>query len=81
MNKLINGVKNTTNFTFTENGGLTHKTTRSDLLDLFAMGAAFRKRSDDDCILLFRNAFDENPIYALKCLFYIRDARGGKLIA
>lgn len=78
MNKLINGVKNTTNFTFTENGGLTHKTTRSDLLDLFAMGAAFRKRSDEDCILLFRNAFDENPVYALKCLFYIRDCRGGQ---
>jgi hypothetical protein len=42
------------------------------------LGAAYRKRSDEDCILLFRKAFDENPSYALKCLFYIRDVRGGQ---
>ena len=78
MNTLLNGMKNDTNFTLTQNGGLTHKTTRSDLLDLFAMGAAMRNRSDEDVILMFRKAFKENPVYALKCLFYIRDVRGGQ---
>ena len=78
MNKLLNGLTNATNYTYTENGALTHKSTRSALLDLFAMGAAYRTRSEEDCILLFRNAFNENPTYALKCLFYIRDCRGGQ---
>ena len=78
MNKFMNGLQNATNFTLTENGGVTHKSTRSDLLDMFAMGAAMRKRSDEDVILMFRKAFAENPAYALKCLFYIRDVRGGQ---
>ena len=78
MNKFMNGMANATNYTYTENGAVTHKTTKSDLLDMFAMGAAMRTRSDEDVILMFRKAFKENPIYALKCLFYIRDVRGGQ---
>ena len=78
MNKFLNGLSDATNFTYTENGAITHKTTKSDLLDMFAMGAAMRKRSDSDIILMFRKAYTENPVYALKCLFYIRDVRGGQ---
>ena len=78
MNQLLNGLKRETNFTLTENGGGTYKTTYSNLLDLFAMGAAMRNRSDADVILMFRKAFQETPVYALKCLFYIRDIRGGQ---
>ena len=81
MNTLLNGLKNQSNFTYTENGAVTHKTTKSMLLDMFAMGAAMRNRSDNDVILMFKNAYEENPEYALKCLFYIRDVRGGKLFA
>ena len=69
MNKFMNGMTNATNFKFTENGAVTHKTTKSDLLDMFAMGAAMRTRSDEDVILMFRKAYQENPVYALKCLF------------
>lgn len=78
MNKFLNAMTDATNFTYTENGALTHRTTKSDLLDMFAMGAAMRTRSDEDVILMFRKAFAENPKYALKCLFYIRDVRGGQ---
>lgn len=78
MNTLLNGLKNQSNFTYTENGAVTHKTTKSMLLDMFAMGAAMRNRSDNDVILMFKNAYEENPEYALKCLFYIRDIRGGQ---
>ena len=78
MNKFMNGLTNTANYTLTENGAVTHTSTRSDLLDMFAMGAAMRKRTDEDVILMFRKAFKENPSYALKCLFYIRDIRGGQ---
>ena len=78
MNKFLNGLTDASNYTFTENGAVTHKTTKSDLLDMFAMGAAMRTRSDEDVILMFRKAYTENPVYALKCLFYIRDIRGGQ---
>ena len=78
MNTLLNGLKNQSNFTYTENGAVTHKTTKSMLLDMFAMGAAMRNRSNNDVILMFKNAYEENPEYALKCLFYIRDVRGGQ---
>ena len=77
MNTLLNGLKNQSNFTYTENGAVTHKTTKSMLLDMFAMGAAMRNRSNNDVILMFKNAYEENPEYALKCLFYHRDCRGG----
>lgn len=78
MNRFLNGLENATNYTYTENGAITHTTTKSALLDMFAMGAAMRSRSDSDIILMFRKAFAENPVYALKCLFYIRDIRGGQ---
>ena len=78
MNTLLNGMKNATNYTYTENLALTHKSTMSGLLDLFGMGAAYRTRSDVDCIMLFSKAYDEDPVYALKCLFYLRDVRGGQ---
>ena len=42
------------------------------------MGGAYRSRSDEDVILLFKKAYIENPVYALKCLFYLRDVRGGQ---
>lgn len=77
-NVFMNGMKNATNYAVTENGALTHKSTMSGLLDLFAMGAAYRTRSDEDVIMLFKHAFEEDPVYALKCLFYIRDVRGGQ---
>ena len=78
MNKFLNGLEDATNYTYTENMAITHKSTKSALLDMFAMGAAMRSRSDADIILMWRKAFAENPIYALKCLFYIRDVRGGQ---
>ena len=78
MNTFLNGMKQVNNFAVTENGALTHFTTMDGLLDLFAMGAAYRTRTDEDVIVLFKKAFDEDPVYALKCLFYIRDVRGGQ---
>ena len=78
MNTFLNGMKTASNYTRTENGALTHKSTMDGLMDLFAMGAAYRSRTDEDVMLLFKNAFDEDPVYALKCLFYLRDIRGGQ---
>ena len=78
MNKLLKAIKTSDNYNITENGAITHKTTHSYLLDMFAMGGAMRNRQDNEIILMFKRAFEENPTYALKCLFYLRDIRGGQ---
>ena len=81
VNKLLNSIKTEQNMTFTENFGLTYKSTMNAVMDLFALGGSYRKRTDEDCITLFEKALAEDEVYALKCLFYLRDCRGGKLFA
>lgn len=78
MNSFVNSMDNMTNYTFTQNFDLAHKTTGSKVYDLFATGGAMRNRSDEDCIVLFKEAYLEDALLALKCLFYLRDARGGQ---
>ena len=77
-NAFLNALTDETNYTYTENGAITHKTTKSALLDMFALCGAYRNRSDEDCILAFKKALQENEAYAMKCLFYLRDVRGGQ---
>lgn len=50
-----------------------YKSTLNAVYDMFALGGAYRNRTDEDCILLFKNALEENEELALKCLFYLRD--------
>ena len=78
MNTFMNTLQNNTNFKYTEKGDITHKTSKSDVLDMFALGGSYRNREDNDVILLFKNAYEENPELAMKCLFYLRDIRGGQ---
>jgi hypothetical protein len=78
MNTFLNGLKNATDFHYTENGALSHSTTGSAVYDMFSLGGAYRGRSEEDVILLFRKAMAENETYALKCLFYLRDILEGQ---
>lgn len=78
MNTFMNGLTNETNFMRTENGAVAHKSTNSFIYDMFALGGAFRQRNDEDVILLFKNAIEEDNSLAMKCLFYLRDCRGGQ---
>lgn len=75
---LLNGLKEISNITTTTNGAVTYKSTLNKVYDLFATGAAMRSASENDCILLFKNAYEEDKTLALKCLFYLRDVRGGQ---
>lgn len=77
-NKFMNGLSATNTFGYTENGAVKRTTSGAALYDMFALGAAYRSRSEADCVLLFKNAYKEDPAYALKCLFYIGDVREGQ---
>ena len=55
MNTFMNGLTDNFNYARTENGALTHKSTRSAVYDMFALCAAYRTRSVEDCILMFKN--------------------------
>ena len=78
MNSFLDNLDNATNWKYTENGAVTHDHTKSKVLNIFAMGGSYRNRSDADCINLFINALEENEALAMKCLFYLRDVRGGQ---
>lgn len=74
---MLNSIKKELNKKFTENCASAYSSTLNKVLDLFAFGAAYRNRSDDEVIALFECALDENKELAMKCLFWIRDVRGG----
>lgn len=78
MSKLFDAMKEVSNFTYTENSALTHKSSLSANVDFFARGSALRDRPLNQKIELFEKAYSENPILALKNLFYSRDVRGGQ---
>lgn len=64
-------------WTKTENGADTKNTTDSALLDMFATIGSMRIRSEDEIIQKFELAFQEDPLGAMRCLFWVRDCRGG----
>lgn len=77
-NPFVGAMQVASNFTLTEKGALTNKSTLSCVLDFFGAAGAIRTRSDSDVIKLFSKAFAEDRLLALKTLFYIRDVRQGQ---
>lgn len=73
----LDKLKRKTNKKRTENNAVTNKSTLNPVLDFFSQGAAMRGRMDD-AALLFEKAYAEDPLLALKALFYIRDIREGQ---
>ena len=64
---------------YTNNEAISNASSGSAIVDFFFHGAAMRDEPNEQRIInLFNNAFEENPDYALRILFYIRDIRGGQ---
>lgn len=75
---LWNLMKQETNKTLTENLALTFKSTESKVLDFFSMGGALRTREPKEIEKFLSQALAEDKLLAIKCLFYLRDIRGGQ---
>ena len=65
------------NFTRTENGAVALNTTGDACLDLFSTIGSLRTATEEHIQTLFSEAYQENPLFATKIVFYARDVRGG----
>ena len=72
----LQAIKTQLNTAHTENGDLAYKSTGSACLDFFSLCGGMRKNISD-LDKLFAKAFAENPVIAIKILFYMRNIRGG----
>lgn len=61
----------------TENGMVTNSTSLNNCVDLFFQIGAMRGQDKKRLINAFTKAFGENPLTAMKLLFWVRDIRGG----
>lgn len=83
MNKFVEAAKKEENITFTENGAQALKSTNNACLDFFSVIGALRQTGKNNTIdetratRLFAEAYKENPLLAIKTLFYGRDIREG----
>lgn len=73
----INALYTATSKGLTENNAITFIRSGSALLDFYAQAGAMRK-NPDEALNLFKKAFSENRLYAIRTLFYLRDVRGGQ---
>lgn len=70
-------IKNEQKWTLTENGAVALNTTGTALLDLFSTIGALRQRTAMDIETMVEEAYKEDPLNTVKCIFYARDIRGG----
>lgn len=75
----MNAIKNELNNEkkLTENGAVGYRTTGKKLLDLNFSVASLRGASEQTIIDKFMDAYWEDPVVAIKWLFYTRDCREG----
>lgn len=66
-----------TNNSLTENGMVTNSSSLNSCVDLFFQIGAMRGQDKTRLINAFTKAFGENPLTAMKLLFWARDVRGG----
>ena len=77
-NAFVQAMQVQSNYTTTEKGALTNKSTLNYVLDWFAVGGALRQRSPEDVINLFSRAYAQDKLLAMKILFYFRDCTQGQ---
>lgn len=77
MNMFANVAREDSTHAYTENGAQALNTTKDDRLNFFATVGALRQADDQRIFRLFENAYQADPLFATKILFYGRDIREG----
>ena len=75
MSTLLNAMQ--TKNSLTENGMSTNSSSLNHCVDLFFQIGAMRGQDKTRLINVFTKAFSENPLTAMRLLFWARDVRGG----
>ena len=75
--KFVNAMNEENNWKLTENMADALKSTKNDLIDLFATIGALRTRNEQEIVQSFSKAFYEDKLLSLKMSFYARNIRGG----
>lgn len=76
-NAFASVAKTEATYTVTENGAAAYNTTQNACLDFYSVAGALREADDARITRLFQAAYDEDPLTAVKTVFYARDVRGG----
>ena len=63
--------------TLTENGAVAYATTGKEMLDFNFKLAGYRKASEEEIQRDFGRVYYEDPILAMRFIFWVRDIRGG----
>ena len=74
---MLEQLKKEANYGYTENGAVTLTSSGKHCLDLFFTAGAMRNRSEEDIAAAVTRAYTEDPVTALKIIFFARDIRGG----
>lgn len=75
MSDLLNSMQTGNSTTF--NGMVTNSTSLNECVNFFFTAGALRNAEDSTIIRKFSLAFNEDPLTAMKLLFWARDIRGG----
>lgn len=75
MTTLVSAMQ--TKNSLTENGMVTNSTSLNNCVDLFFQIGAMRGQDKQRLINVFTKAYGENPLTAMRLLFWARDVRGG----
>ena len=79
MENFAKGISNelNDNLTFTENGALAYETSGSKLVDMNFKLSSYRNLEEAEIESDFARVYAENPLLAVKFLFFAGDVRGG----
>lgn len=76
MNAFVDAVNNIPVVAYTNNGAVTNESTLDPVLDYFNLAGSSR-RSPQNAVNAFKQAYHANPRLALQALLWTRDVRGG----
>lgn len=78
LTMFLNALRNEFNKTTTWNGAPAFKSTKSDILDLYAVAGNARSMGEDRLADMIGRAMAENAELAIRVVFYLADIRGGQ---